>query len=93
MTRGIHTWSLRQTRGGSLLAAAPFSLQWLQETLTLSIDSADARIGRPETALSVAGVHRRAYRRAVGSTVYAGAAAGAVGVGAYYGGYFAPMED
>ena len=51
--------------GAALLAAAPFSLQWSQKTVTLSLDSADARIGRPRTPLSVAGVHRRAYRRAV----------------------------
>ena len=78
--------------GAALLAAAPFSLQWSQGTVTLSIDSADARVGRPLTPLSVAGVQRRSYRRAVRSTVYAGAAAGAVGygVGAYYGGYGYP---
>ena len=77
--------------GAALLAAAPFSLQWSQNTVTLSLDSADARIGRPLTPLSVAGVQRRSYRRAVRSTVYAGAA-GAVGygVGAYYGGYGYP---
>ena len=47
------------------------------------LDSADARIGRPLTPLSVAGVHRRAYRRAHRSAVYGGAAA--YGVGSYYG--------
>jgi hypothetical protein len=78
--------------GAALLAAAPFSLQWSQRTVTLSLDSADARVGRPLTPLSVAGVQRRSYRRAVRSTVYAGAAAGAVGygVGAYYGGGCSP---
>ena len=59
--------------GAALLTAAPFSLQWSQKTVALSLDSADARIGRPLTALSVAGVHRRAYRRAVRSTVYGAA--------------------
>ena len=64
--------------GAALLAAAPFSLQWSQKTVTLSLDSADARIGRPLTPMSVAGVHRRAYRRAVyGAAAY--------GVGSYYG--------
>ena len=53
--------------GAALLAAAPVSLQWSQKTVTLSIDSADARIGRPLTPLSVAGVQRRSYRRAVRS--------------------------
>jgi len=41
--------------GAALLAAAPFSLQWSQ-TVTLTLDSADARIGRPLTPMSVAGV-------------------------------------
>ena len=64
--------------GAALLTAAPFSLQWSQKTVALSLDSADARIGRPLTPLSVAGVHRRAYRRAVyGAAAY--------GVGSYYG--------
>jgi len=31
--------------GAALLTAAPFSLQWSQKTVTLSLDSADARIG------------------------------------------------
>ena len=56
--------------GAALLTAAPFSLQWTQKNVALSLDSSEARIGRPGTALSVAGVHRRAYRRAVRSTVY-----------------------
>ena len=51
--------------GGALLAAAPFSVQWSPEkNVVLSLDRADARVGRPATATSVAGVHRRAYRRA-----------------------------
>ena len=49
----------------ALLAAVPFSLQWSHEkVVALSLDSADARVGRPLTATSVAGVHRRAHRRA-----------------------------
>ena len=50
--------------GAALLTAAPFSLQWSQKTVALSLDSADARVGRPLTPMSVAGVHRRAYRHA-----------------------------
>src|SRR4029077_412424 len=69
--------------GAALLTAVPFSLQWSQKTVTLSLDSADARIGRPLTPLSVAGVHRRAYRRAYRGAVYGAAAA--YGVGSYYG--------
>jgi hypothetical protein len=60
-----------------LLAAAPFSFHWSPaRTLSLSLDKADARIGRPLTPMSVAGVNRRVHRRA-----YYGAAAAA---GAYY---------
>jgi hypothetical protein len=54
--------------GATLLSAAPISLQVSQKSVVLSLDSADARVGRPLTATSVAGVnrrvHRRAYRRA-----------------------------
>jgi hypothetical protein len=77
--------------GAALLAAVPVTLQCSQNRVALSLDTADARIGRPGTALSVAGVHRRAYRRAARSAVYAGAV-GAVGygLGAYYGGYGYP---
>ena len=77
--------------GAALLTAAPFSLQWSQRNVALSLDTADARIGRPLTPLSVAGAHRRAYRRAGRAAIYAGTA-GAVGygVGAYYGGYGYP---
>jgi len=35
------------------------SLQWSQKSVVLSLDSADARVGRPLTATSVAGVNRR----------------------------------
>jgi hypothetical protein len=54
--------------GAILLTATPLSLQWSQKNVVLSVDSADARVGRPLTPGSVAGVnrrvHRRAYRRA-----------------------------
>jgi hypothetical protein len=54
--------------GAALLSAAPFSLQLSQNSVVVSVDSADARVGRPLTPGSVAGVnrrvHRRAYRRA-----------------------------
>jgi hypothetical protein len=67
--------------GAAVLAAAPFSLRWLPEkNVVLSLDHADARVGRPLTPGSVAGVHRRAerrtYRRGAGA-----AAAGAAAVG------------
>ena len=78
--------------GAALLTATPVSLQWSQKNVVLSLDTADARIGRPLTATSVAGVHRRAYRRAV----YGTAVAGLGGYGYYryssptYSGYAAP---
>jgi hypothetical protein len=74
--------------GAALLTAAPLSLQWSQKNVTLSLDSAQARIGRPLTATSIAGVHRRVHRRAYRRAVYAGAVAagvGAYGYGSYYG--------
>ena len=64
--------------GAALLSAAPLSLQWSQKTVTLSLDSADARVGRPLTPGSVAGVNRRVHRRA------ACGAAAAYGAGSYY---------
>lgn len=73
------------------LTALPVSLKWSQEDVSLSVDRADARVGRPATATSVAGVHRRAHRRAYRGAVYGGAAAaGAYGVGSSYAGYRYP---
>jgi hypothetical protein len=85
------------TGGAALLTAAPFSLQWSQKNVALSLDSADARIGRPLTATSIAGVHRRAYRRAYRSAVYAGAAGYGYGLYSGYGypsysSYYAPQS-
>ena len=57
----------------ALFSAAPVSLQVSQDKLSVSLDGASARIGEPLSAGSVAGVHRRAGRRAAR--------------GAYYGGY------
>src|SRR5262249_40624084 len=50
--------------GAALLSAAPFSLQFSQKSVVVSVDSADARVGRPLTPGSVAGVNRRVHRRA-----------------------------
>jgi hypothetical protein len=67
------------TLSAALLAAAPVSLHWSPaKTLSLSLDQANARVGRPLTPGSVAGVNRRVHRRAYG------AAAGAAAAGAYY---------
>jgi hypothetical protein len=74
--------------GAALLTAVPFSLQWSQKNVALSLDRAEARIGRPLTATSIAGVNRRVHRRAYRRAVYAGAVAagvGAYGYGSYYG--------
>ena len=67
-------------------AAVPASFNWSSASVTpMSVDRAEARIGRPLTPMSVAGVsrrvHRREYRRAVagaavGTAAIAGAAAG-----------------
>ena len=56
--------------GAVILTAAPLSLQWSQKDVALSLASAEAQ-ERPLTATSVAGVSRRAYRRAYGSAPYA----------------------
>jgi hypothetical protein len=65
-----------------LLAAAVFglgalaSIEWSQSGgPALSIQSAEARVGRPGTPVSVAGVARRTTRRAVVGGVAVGAAA------------------
>ena len=48
-----------------ILCATPLSLRLSPEgNVALSVDSASARIGRPLTATSVAGVNRRVHRRA-----------------------------
>src|SRR5215831_9922458 len=52
-----YRWS-RVTECGALLASRS------QKNVALSLDSADARVGRPLTATSVAGVNRRVHRRA-----------------------------
>ena len=50
--------------GAAVLCAAPISLhQSLDKGLSLSVDKAQARIGRPLTPGSIAGVNRRQNRR------------------------------
>ena len=58
--------------GALVLIAVPVSVQWTQNRPTLTIDKADAIIGRPATPRSVAGVHRRAYRAARRCAYYRG---------------------
>jgi hypothetical protein len=63
-----------------LLCSAPVAVNWSATKVpSLSVDTADARIGRPLTPMSVAGVNRRVHRRAY----YGAAAAGAAGYGYY----------
>jgi hypothetical protein len=58
--------------GAAILCAAPISLHQSQDNgLSISLSGADARVGRPATPGSIAGVHRRAVRRcARGVTCY-----------------------
>ena len=51
--------------GAVVLSASPISVKWSAESLSVSQDRAVAEIGRPATPGSVAGVARRADRRAV----------------------------
>ena len=55
----------------SIFCTTPVSLHWSPNTTpSLSVDSADARIGRPLTPMSVAGVNRRVHRRAYRHNYY-----------------------
>jgi hypothetical protein len=72
--------------GAAILTAVPLSLQWSHTNVGLSLDSAEAQ-ERPLTATSVAGVSRRAYRRAYRSAAYARAAGYGSGL---YSGYGCP---
>ena len=48
----------------SILCATPISLDWSPNTLpALSVERADARLGRPLTPMSVADVNRQIDRR------------------------------
>ena len=67
--------------GAAMLCAAPISLH---QGLTLSVDKAQARIGRPLTPGSIAGVHRRHDRRTYRRGYYGAHAYGGSG---YHHGY------
>jgi hypothetical protein len=72
--------------GSTLVAATLFSFGWSEQSgVSLSIDKAEARIGRPLTPVSVAGVARRQTRRAVYGAGVVGAGAAAVGTAAAIG--------
>jgi len=60
------------------------SCGWSQQSgVSMSVDQAQARVGRPLTPVSVAGVARRNTRRAVYGTAAVGAAAAAGAYGYY----------
>src|SRR5258705_12601471 len=70
--------------GASTFAcAALLSFGWSEQgSVSLSVESAQARVGRPLTPVSVAGVARRQTRRAVYGAGAIGAGAAAVGTAA-----------
>ena len=69
--------------GATVLFAAPISLHLSQDKgMSLSADEAQARIGRPLSPGSIAGVHRRYERRAYRRGSYG---QGYSGSGGYYG--------
>jgi hypothetical protein len=72
--------------------ATLLSVNWTdQNSVSLSVESAQARVGRPLTPVSVAGVARRQGRRAAIGTAAVGAgvvAAGVVGAGIATAGYY-----
>ena len=50
--------------GSTMLCTVPFSLHVSQEAVvSVALDTAEARVGRPGTPASVAGVARRSARR------------------------------
>lgn len=70
--------------GSTVACAALFSFSWSEQRgLSLSVESAQARVGRPLTPVSVAGVARRQDRRAYryGAGVVGAGVAGAAAVG------------
>ena len=69
----------------TVACAALLSFEWSEQRgVSLSVESAQARVGRPLTPVSAAGVARRQNRRAVGAGVV-GAGAAAVGTAAAIG--------
>jgi hypothetical protein len=76
---------------GVTIAASAFACALLlsfgcseQTGVSISVESAQARVGRPLTPVSVAGVARRHTRRAIYGTAAVGAAAAAGAYGYYH---------
>ena len=65
-------------------SAALLSFAWSPSGISVSVESAQARVGRPLTPVSVAGVARRHTRRAIYGTAAVGAAAAAGAYGYYH---------
>ena len=74
--------------GSTVACAALFSFSWSEQRgVSMSVESAQARVGRPLTPMSVAGVARRQDRRAAyryGAEVVGASVAGAAAVGGGY---------
>ena len=77
--------------GAAVLCAAPISLHLSQDKgMSLSVDKAQSRIGRPLTPGSVAGVHRRVERRSYRRGYYG---QGYYSQGSYgHAGYYGPSQ-
>jgi hypothetical protein len=78
--------------GSAFLCATSLSFGWSDRGgVAVSVASAQARVGRPATAVSVAGVTRRHLRRGayVGAGIAGAAAVGAAAaIGSTYGSYY-----
>jgi hypothetical protein len=78
--------TLRKTAkamGAVAALCAGLSMDWDTASCGPFVSSAEARIGRPLTPMSYAGVARRTTRRAYYGAAAGAAAAGAVAAGAY----------
>ena len=76
--------------GAAVLCAAPIWLHLSQDKgMSLSVDKAQSRIGRPLTPGSIAGVHRRVERRGYRRGYYG---QGYYGQGYGHGGYYGPSQ-
>ena len=77
----MKTFGLKAMSAAAVIACGlSGSIGWSPDTgLSLSVESAQARVGRPLTPVSVAGVARRSHRRAVVGGAAVGAAVAAPG--------------
>jgi hypothetical protein len=74
--------------------ATIISLGWSQQGgVSLSVQSAQARVGRPLTPMSVAGVARRHHRRAAYAYGYGAGVVGAAAVGTAAAAAYSPYHE